>query len=174
MELVQTAHDPTQLNKVWGQLDAAERNMPEVAILAAERMLFLGGQVSVVQQWLLPVWEQMIQPGTALASEQRMRLVQVLERSFAQGEGTPDAAWLTRIEAAQMANPREALLQYLAGVVCMRLSLWGKAQLLLRQSLAQLRDPALRRNAWRALAQLAEQREDATAAAEAWRNAAKE
>lgn len=174
MELVQTAHDPTQLNKAWGQLDAAERNMPEVAILAAERMLFLGGQVSVVQQWLLPVWEQMIQPGTTLAPEQRMRLVQVLERSFAQVEGTPDAAWLTRIEAAQMGNPREALLQYLAGVVCMRLSLWGKAQLLLRQSLAQLRDPALRRNAWRALAQLAEQREDATAAAEAWRNAAKE
>jgi len=98
--------------------------------------------------------------------------VQVLERSFAQGEGTPDAAWLTRIEAAQMANPREALLQYLAGVVCMRLSLWGKAQLLLRQSLAQQREPALKRNAWRALALLAEQREDAPAAAEAWRNAA--
>jgi len=89
-----------------------------------------------------------------------------------------DAAFVPQPTQAQldafMANPREALLQYLAGVVCMRLSLWGKAQLLLRQSLAQLRDPALRRNAWRALAQLAEQREDATAAAEAWRNAAKE
>ena len=68
----------------------------------------------------------------------------------------------------------EPLLQYLAGVACMRLSLWGKAQQLLRQSLHQLKDPALRRSAWRALAQLAEQREDAAAATEAWRNAAKE
>lgn len=172
VELVQAAHDPTQLNKAWGQLDATERGMPEVVLLAAERMLFLGGQVSLVQQWLLPVWEQMVRPGSALMPEQRLRLVQVLERSFAQAEGTPDAAWLTRIEAAQMANPGDALLQYLAGVACMRLGLWGKAQQLLRQSLAQQREPALKRNAWRALALLAEQREDAPAAAEAWRNAA--
>ena len=40
---------------------------------------------------------------------------------------------LGRIEAAQMANPRDAVLQYLAGVVCMRLSLWGKAQQMLKQ-----------------------------------------
>jgi len=172
VELVQAAYDPSQLYKAWGQLDAAERNMPEVAILAAERMLSLGGEVNLAQQWLLPVWEQMVQPGSVLAPEQRLRLVQVLERSFAQEEGTPDAAWLTRIEAAQMGNPRDALLQYLAGIVCMRLSLWGKAQQLLQQSLAQQREPALKRNAWRALALLAEQREDAPAAAEAWRNAA--
>lgn len=172
VELVQAAHDPAQLHKAWGQLDATERSMPEVAVLAAERMLLLGGEVSQVQQWLLPVWEQMVQPGSALASELRLRLVQVLERSFAQDEGTPDAAWLTRIEAAQMGNPHDALLQYLAGVACMRLSLWGKAQQLLRQSLAQQREPALKRNTWRALALLAEQREDAPAAAEAWRNAA--
>lgn len=172
VELVQAAYDPAQLYKAWGQLDATERSMPEVAVLAAERMLLLGGEVSQVQQWLLPVWEQMVQPGSALASELRLRLVQVLERSFAQDGGTPDAAWLTRIEAAQMGNPRDALLQYLAGVACMRLSLWGKAQQLLRQSLAQQREPALKRNTWRALALLAEQREDAPAAAEAWRNAA--
>lgn len=172
VELVQAAYDPSQLFKAWGQLDAAERGMPEVAILAAERMLSLGGEISLAQQWLLPVWEQMVRPDSALVPEQRLRLVQVLERSFAQDEGSPDAAWLTRIEAAQMGNPRDALLQYLAGVACMRLGLWGKAQQLLRQSLAQQREPALKRNAWRALALLAEQREDAPAAAEAWRNAA--
>lgn len=174
LELVQSAHDPAQLGKVWGQLDAHERGLPEVGILAADRLLALGGEVALAQQWLLPVWEQMVQPASPLAPEQRLRLVQVLERSFAQAAGTPDAAWLTRIESAQMSNPREPLLQYLAGVACMRLSLWGKAQQLLRQSLNQLNDAALRRNAWRALALLAEQREDAPAAAEAWRNAAKE
>lgn len=174
LELVQGAHDPAQLDRAWAELDAGERALPEVAILAAERKLALGGDVTLAQQWLLPVWEQMVQPGSTLAVEQRLRLVQVLERSFAQAEGAPDAAWLTRIETAQLGNPREPLLQYLAGVACMRLSLWGKAQQLLKQSLAQLKDPALRRSAWRALAQLAEQREDATAATEAWRNAAKE
>jgi HemY protein len=71
-----------------------------------------------------------------------------------------------------MSNPREALLQYLAGIACMHLRLWGKAQLLLRQSLAQLNDETLRRRAWTALAQLAEQREDSAAALEAWRRAA--
>jgi HemY protein len=172
LELVQAARDPAQLVRAWGQLEAAERSMPEVAILAAERLLALGGDVGVAQQWLLPAWEQMVRPGATLAAEQRLQLVQVLERSFAQDEGTPDAAWLSRVETAQMGNPRDPLLQYLAGVACMRLSLWGKAQQLLRQSLAQQREPVLRRNAWRALALLAEQREDAAAAAEAWRNAA--
>jgi HemY protein len=174
LELVQGAHDPAQLDRAWAELDAGERALPEVAILAAERKLALGGDVTLAQQWLLPVWEQMVKPGSTLAAEQRLRLVQVLERSFAQAEGAPDAAWLTRIETAQLGNPREPLLQYLAGVACMRLSLWGKAQQLLKQSLAQLKDPALRRSAWRALALLAEQREDTTAATEAWRNAAKE
>ena len=55
----------------------------------------------------------------------------------------------------------------------MRLSLWGKAQQLLKQALTRLQDPDLRRDAWRALAQLAEQRNDIPAAAEAYREAAK-
>lgn len=174
VELVQAAYDPPQLYKAWEQLDASERALPDVALLAAERMLALGGELALAQQWLLPVWEQMVQPGTSVSPEQRRRLVQLLERCFAEAEGAPDAAWLTRIETAQLANPHDALLQYLAGMACMRLSLWGKAQQLLRQSLAQLREPPLRRNAWRAMARLAEQREDAAAAAEAWRNAAQE
>ena len=55
----------------------------------------------------------------------------------------------------------------------MRLRLWGKAQQLLKQSLAILQESELRRDTWLALAQLAEQRQDAQAAAEAYREAAK-
>jgi HemY protein len=62
-------------------------------------------------------------------------------------------------------------LQYLAGVVCVRLSLWGKAQQLLKQALSMLQDPALKRDAWRALAEMAEQRQDAQAATDAYRQA---
>lgn len=172
-EWLRTSHDPAQLHKAWTQLDESERRMPEVALQAGERMLALGGDFALVQQWLLPVWEQLVRPGSVLPQELRLRLVLVLERGFHQTPGQPDGVWLARIEVAQMGNPREALLQYLAGVACMHLSLWGKAQQLLRQSLTQLADEALRRRAWVALARLAEQREDGAAALEAWRQAAR-
>jgi HemY protein len=171
-ELLRGTHDPSQLARAWGQLDDAERRMPELALQAGERMLDLGGDFDQVQQWLLPVWEQLVRPGSMLPPALRLRLVLLLERGFRQTPGQPDAAWLARIEAAQMGNPREPLLQYLAGMACMHLSLWGKAQQLLQQSLAQLTDDTLRRRAWAALARLAEQREDAAAALEAWRQAA--
>lgn len=173
LELVQSAYDPSQLEKAWGLLDATERQMPEVAIQAAECMLELGGEFARVQQWLLPVWDQMVRPATTLSQDQRIKLALVLERGFSQSGGRPDGAWLSRIESAQMANPRDALLQYLAGVICMHLGLWGKAQQLLKQALSQLQDERLRRRAWQSLALLAEQREDSTAATAAWRNAAK-
>jgi len=41
---------------------------------------------------------------------------------------------LARIESAQKANPRDATLQYLAGMACMKRQLWGKAQQLLTQA----------------------------------------
>jgi len=171
-EWLRNSHDPAQLHKAWAQLDEAERRMPEVALQAGERMLALGGDFVQVQQWLLPVWEQLVRPSSTLPQELCLRLVLLLERGFSQTPGQPDVAWLARIEAAQMGNPREALLQYLAGIACMHLSLWGKAQQLLRQSLTQLSDETLRRRAWAALARVAEQRDDSAAALEAWRQAA--
>ena len=173
LELLMTAHDPDQLQTVWSQLDAPERLMPEVAIEAAQRMLKLGGNVDVARAWLLPIWERIVaQPG-ALADTQRIHLIRVLESGFALASGAPESAWLTRIEQAQMANPGDSALQYLAGITCMRLQLWGKAQQLLKQSLPRLQDAGLERNAWAALAELAERRGDVVASAQAWQNAAK-
>lgn len=174
LELVLAAHDPAQLQQVWARFDANERAMPEVAVEAADRLLELKGDVALALQWLLPIWEQMVRPASTLLPDMRTRLALTLESAFAQGEAAPDTAWLARIESEQMRQPGDALLQYLAGMVCMRLALWGKAQTLLRQSLGQLKDARLRRRAWSALATLAEQREDAAASLEAWRNAARE
>jgi HemY protein len=172
VELLRGTHDAAQLLKAWGQLDQNERAMPEVALFAGERMLnHLGGDFSMVQQWLLPQWDALVHPASSLSPDLRLRLVLLLEQGFAKTPGQPDAAWLGRIEAAQLANPREPLLQYLAGVACMHLSLWGKAQQLLRQSLTQLKDEPMRRRAWVGLAKLAEQRDDAEAALAAWRQA---
>ena len=81
---------------------------------------------------------------------------------------------LALIESAQKANPREPLLQYLAGRLCQKRQLWGKAQVLLAQAAPVLGDPGLRRQAWRSLAELAEQREDLQAAVNALKKAAME
>ena len=173
LELVQTAHDIDQLQGVWRQLDAAERAMPEVAVDAAQRLLRLGGSVDEARAWLLPVWERMVTQADALTDVQRVNLIHALEMSFAGTSGAPEAAWLTRIEQAQMMQPGDAALQYLAGVACMRLQLWGKAQQLLAQALPRLKHAELQRKAWLALAELAEQRHDPQASAQAWQNAAK-
>lgn len=167
-ELIHNAHDPAQLQSTWQSLEASERAMPELAIQAAQRLAQLGGSAEQVRQWLLPVWQHMVGLPNALAEHHALKLVQALEA----GLHDLDAAWLARIESAQQANPRDTRLQYLAGMACAQRQLWGKAQQLLTQAAPQLRDARLRRNAWRKLATLAEQRGDAQAAAQAWKNAA--
>lgn len=166
MDLLNGAYDVAQLQRAWNLLEPAERLMPEVAIHAAQRLVALRGDAAQAREWLLPVWEQQAQ----LDARLRVKLVCALEEGF----DSLDGAWLARIEAAQKANPRDATLQYLAGMACMKRQLWGKAQQLLTQAALGLQDAALHRNAWRALAELAEQRDDAPAAAQAWKRAAGE
>ncbi len=172
IELIQSAHDPAQLGQAWSRLEPAERSIPDVAIAAAQRQLALGGDASTSRLWLLPVWEQMLaQPG-GLGQQQSVDLVRALEAGFASDPQALEGEWLTRIEAAQVSLPGDAVLQYLAGVTCMRLQLWGKARQLLQQSLVRLQDPGLRRDGWRQLAELATRQGDTEAATAAWRSAA--
>jgi HemY protein len=77
------------------------------------------------------------------------------------------------MESAQQSQLRAAHLQYLAGMMCLRQCLWGKAQSLLGQAVKNLQVPTLQRKAWIALAELAEQRQDSLEAAAAWKQAAK-
>ncbi|MCJ0764338.1 heme biosynthesis protein HemY [Variovorax terrae] len=167
-ELINGAHDTAQLLRTWSTLDGAERAMPELAIQAAQRLITLGGDAAVARAWLLPVWERMVEQPDALGDHLRVKLVRALEA----GRDSVDAAWLARIESAQLKNPRDANLQYLAGMACMKRQLWGKAQQLLTHAALGLQDAGLHRSAWRALAELAEQRGDMAVAAEAWKRAA--
>ena len=167
-EVLRNAHDVEQLNASWEALEAAERDMPELAILAAKRLAELGGEPTQVRRWLEPVWTQLIEQPGSLAEVDARRLVRTLETAL----DTLDASWLARIETAQKSNPRDVRLQYLAGVACVQRQLWGKAQQLLTQAAPRLQDSALRASAWRHLAQLAEQRDDAEAALQAWKRAA--
>lgn len=168
IELINDAHDPAQLQRTWHSLEAAERAMPELVIHAAQRLAMLGDDPTTVRQWLMPTWQKMVDAPAALSEHQATRLVRALEA----GLDAVDTAWLARIEAAAQANPRDTRLQYLAGMACLKRQLWGKAQQLLTQSAQQLPDAHLRRSAWQRLAELAERRGEADAAAQAWKNAA--
>lgn len=167
-DLIASAHDPEQLRRAWAELEPAERETPEVAIQAAQRMVALHGDLALARTWLLPVWERAATEPKSLSDALRVRLVRALEA----GLDTVDGDWLARIEAAQRANPRDPNLQYLAGMACMKRQLWGKAQQLLTQAGLGLQDAALHRRAWSALARLAEDRGDIAQAAEAWKRAA--
>jgi HemY protein len=164
IDLLNDAHDIAQLQRAWNSLEPGERLMPELAIHAAQRLTRLGGDPHLARDWLLPVWERQWEMGENL----KVKLVQALEA----GLDSLDGAWLARIEAAQKADPREATLQYLAGMACMKRQLWGKAQQLMSQAAMGLKDAKLHRNAWRALALLAEERGDQDSAAKAWKRAA--
>jgi HemY protein len=64
-------------------------------------------------------------------------------------------------------------LQYLAGMACRQLQLWGKAQQLLGSAVHRLQEPALQRRAWCTLAEMAEMRQDITSANNAYKAAAR-
>jgi HemY protein len=57
-------------------------------------------------------------------------------------------------------------------MACMKRQLWGKAQQMLTQAALSLQEASLHRKAWRALAELAEQRGDEGQAGVAWKRAA--
>ena len=147
-ELLGEAKDAQQLEKTWRFLDAHEKSIARVGIAAAQRCLDLDGDnnASTVRAWLLPAWEQMVASKSTMHTADRVQLVRILEGSFFKQDGTPERAWLSRIESSQLANTRDPLLQYLAGVMCARLKLWGKAEVLLKQAYATLKDADLKRN----------------------------
>ena len=172
IDLLANTHEVAQLQRVWKSLGATQRLMPELAVQAATHWLSLKGEAAVARAWLLPIWEQWLRAPAALSAAQKIKLVRALELSLGHQQDPAEREWLARIESAQLAQPQDAALLYLAGMACMKRQLWGKAQALLSQASQLLQDTELRRQAWRALAQLAEQRDDASAAAVAWKRAA--
>jgi len=146
--------------------------MADIALHAAQRLLVLRGDPQLALKWMTPVWQQLTNADDTLASAQRQKLVQVL--SDALHEMEPDSEWLSRIEQARLVNPRSLELQYLSGMVCLRHGLWGKAQQMLEQVAPRLASSALlQRQAWRALAELAEHKGDTAQALACWKLSAK-
>lgn len=157
-ELLRAPRDAQQLEQAWARLEPQEKEAAPVALLAAQRLLDLGGDGALSRAWLLPLWNSLLKTGTPLTPDQQVRLVQILELGFGQADAAPDSVWLARIENAQMANPRNPLLQYLAGAMCLRMSLWGKAEHFFKQASAGLQSVPLQREALSQLERIQEQR----------------
>jgi HemY protein len=165
-------HDADALERWWLNLNPVQRAMPDIAAEAALRFVALGGSGAVARPWLQPLWTPLQSQQSSWTPDQLARMVQAMEASLADAQAPDARQWLARIEATQQAQPQDARLQYLAGMVCLRHQLWGKAQSLLSQAVKGLQTPALKRRAWCALAELAEQRQEPVAAAQAWKQAA--
>jgi HemY protein len=172
LEWLMHTHDADAVQRLWLSLTPAQRNMPDLAAEAALRLVALGGGSAVARPWLQPLWASLQSQQSNWTSDQLTRMVQAMEASAADVRAADARQWLARVETAQQAQPQDARWQYLAGMVCLRHQLWGKAQSLLAQAVKGLQAPALKRQAWCALAELAEQRQEPEAAAQAWKQAA--
>ena len=164
------AHDAPQLQRAWDALDVSERNQPEVVLHAAQRMLQLSGEAHGVMPWLTPLWNRMVQQPDSCTPAIRERIAQTLARALLMMPTDPD--WLASIDRARQTYPRWVELHFLAGLVCWHHALWGKAQQMLEQAAPQLKNADMQRQAWRTLAQLAEQKEDTARAQLCWKRAA--
>lgn len=170
-DLIAKTHEQGQMQRLWARLGDAQRQTPDLAIQAAQHWLVLRGEPSVARAWLKPIWLSLQQDPAKFSKAQELKLIQVLDQSLTGSDNSDEKEWLVAVEAAQIANPRNALLQYLAGRLCQKRHLWGKAQALLSQAAPILQDANVRRQAWRSLAELAEQREDLPAALQALKKA---
>jgi len=165
---IDDCRDAHQLQATWRIFQATEKAMPEVAAHAAKRLLGFHGEATLALQWLSPVWESISQPADDVSdSPVRHRFIEVLAQALQ--NLTPDSEWLARVEQSRLANPRNVELQYLSGMLCLRHSLWGKASQLLEQAAPRLQSSELKRSAWRALAELAEQKGDQAQALACWK-----
>ena len=164
------AHDSSQLQTAWGQLEASEREAPEVVLHATQRLHKLGAPATEVMPWLTPLWNRMVQQPDSCAPAMRHRIVLALSRTLLMVP--PDADWLASIDRARQTYPRWVELQFLAGMVCWHHALWGKAQQMLEMAAPQLMQAELQRQAWRTLALLAEHKEETARAQIYWKRAA--
>ncbi len=169
------ATDVAQLSQAWKSMDAREKVDPGLALHALERLQALQAPAHeamthgsdghrLVDELAQVMWKSFGE----LTQSRRVRAVRCL--SFHLSERASD--WLPRIEALQQSRPADPELQCLAGQAFMACQLWGRAHWMLSQAARSLTDAGLKRQAWRSLGLLAEQRGETQEAADAWRQAA--
>jgi HemY protein len=164
-ESLATAHDTDQLRRIWMQFDNADRRDPVVAANAATRAAELGAPEEG-RVWLRPFWDRLDE----MTADDRAAVAYGLVAALP-GIG-PD--WLQRLEAAAQAFPRESAIALAVGSALAERRLWGKARVLLETAAGDA-DLAVaqRRQAWLALARLAEEEGDHERAVQCFEAAAR-
>ncbi len=164
------AKDEAQLLKTWGRLEAKERQLQGIGMLAAKRLLSLEGSVEMAKEWLDHDRTILYKEPQSLSPEMREQLVLFLQSVIL--ALAPNSHDLNLLEQAVRSHPQVTELQYLYGQTCMHHALWGKAQQLLELASHRNMAPSLQRRAWIAMAQLMEQKGEHAKALELWRQAA--
>lgn len=163
-EAMDQALDDGQLRRVWLGFDAADRSDPWVVARAARRAMQLG-QPALAQSWLWPAWEDIVQFEPDEREQLSLALVACADNL--------ESRWLPRVEAALARFGREPAVVVAAGITFAQRQLWGKARQLLEQSAAAEGLPSrVRRQALRALAEIARLESDEAAANHCDRRAA--
>jgi HemY protein len=164
------AKDEAQLLKTWGRLEAKERQLQGIGMLAAKRLLSLEGSAEMAKEWLDHDRAILLKEPQSLSPEMREELVLFLQTVIL--ALAPNSQDLNLLEQAVRLYPQVSELQYLYGQTCMHHALWGKAQQLLELASHRNMAPSLQRRAWIGLAQLMEQKGEHAKALELWRQAA--
>jgi HemY protein len=174
VKVIQSTADQSALQAFWKQLPADERDSVDVSLAWAQRLLDLSAADDApdaasstaqrVMQQLQPIWKRY----DDLTAAQHVRLAMCVEPLV------PHLAqeWVAQVETAQNQRTSDAVLQYLAAQTYLKRQLWGKAKPLLERAAKNLQHAELRRRAWVALADMAQQQGDPAAATAAWQAAA--
>lgn len=164
MQVLDVAHDADQLRQAWSTLETADRRDALVVAHAAKRAATLGAPEDG-RAWVRPVWDRLKE----LSVQERTALALAL-CDCVQGMG-PE--WLAVMERALLDVPDDAALAAAAGMTFGARALWGRAAAPLERAARATPLPsAVRRRAWRLLAEAATGAGDGLRAATCEREAA--
>lgn len=176
LEAVQHLGEPAHVLQLWADLPTPERQRPDWALAVADRWRQLRAQdptqePSVQEARLyLDLLQTLWRHYPDLDETTQQRLVAHLQAAWPQ----LDDNWRGQMGDLQREHPANAGLHYLAGLLCRQRQDMDAASQHLSQAAATLSDAALRRRAWRVVAELAQERGDSAAAVAAWQQAAQD
>ena len=146
-DAIDSTHDVQQLRRVWDQLEPSDRRDAFVAARWALRAAALDAP-DEARQCLRPFWDRIAELDRDGREQAALALI-----AACKGLGND---WLPRLENAAGSFAHESAVLAAVGSAFAERQLWGKARRLLEQAAGASDLPAaVRRRAWRQLAQLA-------------------
>ena len=155
-DALDATHDPQQLQRTWDLLDAADRRDPYVAARAASRAGQLGA-AALGRSWLRPFWDRLQDVDRDAREQLALALIAAVD-----GLAAEQFDWLPRLDAAAAAGSHGPAVAAAVAIAFAECRLWGMARRPLEATASAASLPgALRRRAWRQLAELAREEGDA-------------